>query len=172
MPYSSQNLISEEDFKKFKKNRFYYYEHKGKKYMLASTHLKEFKTGYMTWLDHKIFGGGIKSFKINCPKAKTINCGSHPHNYYLEILSSLGLIGFLLFLTLFLIVFKKTFINKYFKNSDLNNFHLITPFIFLFFAEIFPIKSTGSFFSTGNATYIFLLLSIIVQLSKGKKLFD
>ena len=29
----------------------------------------------------------------------------------------------------------------------------------LFFAEIFPIRSTGSFFTTGNATYIFLLLS-------------
>ena len=135
---------------------------------MTNSHLKEFKTGYMTWLDKKIFGGGIKSFKINCPKAQTTNCGSHPHNYYLEILSNLGLVGFVIIFILFSLIFFKTFIVKYFKNSNLNNYHLITPFIFLFFSEVFPIKSTGSFFSTGNATYIFLLLSIIIPLSKVK----
>lgn len=60
----------------------------------------------------------------------------------------------------------KIFLKKYFFKSSLNTFHLITPFIFLFFAEIFPIKSKGSFFLTGNATYIFLILSIIISLKK------
>ena len=36
--------------------------------------------------------------------------------------------------------------------------------MFLFFVEIFPIKSTGSFFTTGNATYFFLILSILIGL--------
>ncbi len=170
LPFSSKNIITSEEIKKAKIHQFYIYEYKGQKFRLTNSHVKEFKLGYRTWLEKKIFGGGIKSFKIICPKAKTINCGSHPHNYYLEILSSLGLIGFFIFLLLFYLVLIKTFIVKYFKNSHLNNFHLITPFIFLFFAEIFPLKSTGSFFSTGNATYIFLLLGILIQLSKGKKI--
>ena len=74
----------------------------------------------------------------------------------------------MIILFLFLIVFDKTFIKKYFKNSSLNNNIIITPFIFLFFAEIFPIKSTGSFFTTNNATYIFLILSILIALSDAK----
>ena len=110
----------------------------------------------------------MKSFKINCPKSGIVNCSSHPHNYYLEILPSLGLVGFFIVFILFSFAFMKTFIKKYFKKSQLNNFHLITPFIFLFFLEVFPIKSTGSFFSTGNATYIFLILSILIPLSKTK----
>ena len=36
----------------------------------------------------------------------------------------------------------------------------------LFFAEIFPFKTTGSFFTTGNATFIFFIIAIIVSLSK------
>ena len=32
-------------------------------------------------------------------------------------------------------------------------------------SQIFPLKSTGSFFTTGNTTYLFLILSIIVGLS-------
>ena len=167
-PFSEKNLLTEEEKEKNEIHEFYTFEHQGKKYKMLNSHLKEFKTGYVTWLDKKILGGGIKSFKINCPKAKTINCSSHPHNYYLEILANLGLIGFFIILFLFIAIFFKIFIPKYFKKSHLNNFHLITPFIFLFFAEIFPIKSTGSFFSTANSTYIFLILSIIVSLAKKK----
>ena len=43
---------------------------------------------------------------------------------------------------------------------------MITPFIFLFLAEIFPIRTTGSFFSTGNATFFFLVIAVTIALSK------
>ena len=172
LPLSSKNLLTNEEVEKYKNLEtndleFYTFEYKNKKYKMTNVYHKEFKTGYILWSDKKLFGGGMKSFKVNCPKAK-INCNKHPHNYYLEILAILGLFGFFIIFILFSLLFMKTFFAKYFKNSNLNHYHLITPFIFLFFAEIFPIKSTGSFFTTGNATYIFLLLSIIIPLSKVK----
>ena len=34
--------------------------------------------------------------------------------------------------------------------------------------EIFPLKSTGSFFTTGNATYIFLVIAFSVALARKK----
>ncbi|MDA7828943.1 hypothetical protein N9A35_00185 [bacterium] len=49
---------------------------------------------------------------------------------------------------------------------EFNN--LIVPFIFLFIAEIFPLKSTGSFFTTGNTTYIFLIMAILIGLVSKK----
>ncbi len=172
LPFSSKNLLTNEEVEEYKNLEtndleFYTFEYKDKKYKMTNVYHKEFKTGYILWSDKKLFGGGMKSFKVNCPKAK-INCNKHPHNYYLEILAILGLFGFFIIFILFSLIFMKTFFAKYFKNSNLNHYHLITPFIFLFFAEIFPIKSTGSFFTTGNATYIFLLLSIIIPLSKVK----
>ena len=84
----------------------------------------------------------------------------HPHNYYLEILTEIGLIGLLIVLAIFFQILYITFYRKYFTKSSLKDNNYIIPFIFLFIAEIFPLKSTGSFFTTGNTTYLFLLIGI------------
>ena len=97
-------------------------------------------------------------------------CSSHPHNYYLELLSELGLIGFILALiiltyTLYLLITsKRQFVSGNFTNN------LISPFILVFLVEIFPIKTSGSFFTTGNATFIFLILGIIIGLNYNRQL--
>ena len=86
----------------------------------------------------------------------------HPHNYYLEILTETGLLGFGIIFFLFIIILYQSFYKKYFSNSKLDKNNYITPFIFLFIVEIFPLKSTGSFFTTGNTTFIFLVIAILI----------
>ena len=129
----------------------------------SNMYLKEFHLGYMTWKENIIIGGGINSFYLNC-KINYDICTSHPHNYYLEILSELGIIGIcvvsIIFVKLLHIYFK---IKNNFNLSYENN--VITAFVLLLFVEMFPLKTTGSFFTTGNATYIFLLIATIVGLS-------
>ena len=130
-----------------------------------NTYIKEFYSGYMSWLENFFIGGGINSFHYNC--LQTINaCASHPHNYYLEILSELGLIGMILWSIVFSYLIYISIVKIYFLKSVLKNNYLITPFSILFLVEIFPIKSTGSFFTTGNATFIFFLISSIIALSR------
>ena len=137
----------------------------------APPYLKQFVTFYETWRMHKYIGGGIKNFRYYCHHRENINknskfiCNMHPHNYYLEILTETGIVGFFLISLFFLLVLIQTFVKKYFMDSPLKNNGVIIPFIFLFIAEILPIKSTGSFFTTGNATYIFLILGILIGLS-------
>jgi O-antigen ligase len=133
-------------------------------------HLKEFVTFYDTWLMHKYLGGGIKNFRYYCHHRDNIGknphfiCNMHPHNYYLEILTELGIVGFLIICSIFLTVLFISFCKKYSSKSQQPINNLLIPFIFLFIAEIFPIKSTGSFFTTGNTTYLFLIMSILVAL--------
>ena len=133
-------------------------------------YLKEFATFYDTWLMNKYIGGGIKNFRYYCHVRPNINkssgfiCNMHPHNYYLEILTETGLLGFIVISISFLNVLYVSFYKKYFQNNSLNKNNMITPFIFLFFVEIFPLKSTGSFFTTGVSTYIFLILGILIGL--------
>jgi len=133
-------------------------------------YLKEFSTFYDTWLMHKYIGGGIKNFRYYCHERPNIKkdvkfvCNMHPHNYYLEILTETGLFGFLILVVAFVNILYTIFYNKYFIKHNLNENIMIIPFIFLFIVEIFPIKSTGSFFTTGNTTYLFLILGILIGL--------
>ena len=96
----------------------------------------------------------------------------HPHNYYLEILTETGLVGFIILTICFFLILYKTFYKKYFMKSVLNYNNVIIPFMFLFISEIFPIKSTGSFFTTGNATYIFLIMAILIGLRNQDNLIE
>jgi len=150
--YKMTSLIKQKDF--FNDDSPYY--------------MKEFSSFYNTWLINKNFGGGIKNFRYYCrkrqdiPSNASIPCNMHPHNYYLEILTETGFVGFLITLLIFFNILYLTFIKKYFSNSNIKDNNLITPFIFLFIAEIFPFKSTGSFFTTGNATYIFLIIGVMI----------
>jgi len=135
-------------------------------------YIREFATFYDTWQMNKYIGGGIKNFRYYChvrpnlDKNSVFKCNMHPHNYYLEILTETGLIGFILISVIFTIILYKTLYKKYFIKSALNDNVIIIPFIFLFIAEIFPIKSTGSFFTTGNATYLFLIMALLIGISE------
>ena len=102
----------------------------------------------------------------NIEKNSTFICNMHPHNYYLEILTETGIIGLVIITSFFLGVLYISFFKKYFTRSLLNNNNHIIPFIFLFIVEIFPLKSTGSFFTTGNTTYFFLILAILIGLTR------
>ena len=128
-----------------------------------NTYIKEFYSGIKSWQENIFIGGGINSFHYNCVKTVAA-CASHPHNYYLEILSENGLIGMIFWGGIFAYIFYVSILKKFFIKSNINNNNLITPFAILFFIEIFPIKTTGSFFTTGNATYFFFIMAVIIAL--------
>ena len=138
----------------------------------APNYYKEFASFYDTWLINKYIGGGIKNFRYYChvrpniAKNYEFKCNMHPHNYYLEILTETGLIGFLIISTIFILTLYISLYKKYFSNSPLKDNHLIIPFIFLFITEIFPIKSSGSFFTTGNTSYLVFVLAVIIGFSR------
>ena len=104
-------------------------------------------------------------------KPQNIVCANHAHNYYLEFLSETGIIGISLLVIFFLILLKDSFnyLKKYNqqKNQEIN---LLIPVIVLFFLEIWPIKSTGSFFTTWGATFFWINTAILIA-AKTKKSF-
>ena len=141
-------------------------------YLSKPFYVREFSTFYNTWKLNKYIGGGIINFRFYCHIRDNINkdskfvCNMHPHNYYLEILTETGLIGFALILIIFSITLYISLFKKYLDKSHLNSNHVITPFILLLITEIFPVKSTGSFFTTGNSTYFFIIFATVIALSR------
>ena len=144
-------------------------------YDTKSGYIKLFYTTLDTWKKNKIFGNGIKSFRADCLefnfceiKAQKENrlCSNHPHNYYLEILTETGILGILITLviaSIFLIFIFRNF--KLFEQNNLDNLILLAATTSLVL-ETFPIKSTGSIFTTSNATYLILISAIVLSYAK------
>ena len=135
---------------------------------------QEMKTFYGTWMMNKYIGGGMKSFRHNCPKRKIIShnerttCNTHPHNYYLEILTDVGLIGFIITCLIFILTIYNSIIKNYFLKPRKPINIISVPFVFIFISEIFPIRTSGSYFTTSTATFIFILIAVIITLTKQK----
>ncbi len=136
----------------------------------GSGHLVIYLTAIDVWLDNPIIGNGIKSFRIKClTKLHLPNriCQNHPHNYYIELLNNTGLLGALLFIcAVFYLIINKFFNFKYYeKNEKL----LFICLLIIIITEFFPLKSSGSFFSTANSFFTFLILGMLNGLKKIKE---
>ena len=77
---------------------------------------------------NKYIGGGIKNFRYYCHVRPNIEknskfvCNMHPHNYYLEILTETGLVGFFIDINYFYLnfiyyIFKKIFYKFKFRHK-------------------------------------------------------
>jgi len=139
------------------------------RYYDPSGYILHFRTAAQIWQKNKVFGSGIKAFKHKCTYEAGQTCGSHPHNYTLELLVDTGLIGFtIIYLFFSLAAFQ--FFRFYKHTSNINLKLLSLPFSVIVFLEFFPLRSSGSFFSTSNATILFFMLAVMVGISNFKKL--
>tara|TARA_B100000683_G_scaffold261663_1_gene287857 strand:+ start:143 stop:1021 length:879 start_codon:yes stop_codon:yes gene_type:complete len=145
---------------------------------ISNIHLKEIESGIFTWKESKLFGGGVKSFKWVCEnidrakvlhlvsKRGRVNCNNHPHNYYIQLAAELGAIGFLIFITLITVTIIQFFSSFYkFKQNVYFN-KLLLVFFIVFLNEIFPFRTSGSFFTTTNAFSLFFILPFVSGLIK------
>ena len=127
-------------------------------------HGKIFLTSYKSFKDKMFFGNGLKSFRYNCKnylKEKNTLCSTHSHNYHLEILHDTGIIGFII-LSFFVLslIFKKVKL-LFSKELDSSQKIVLSLLLLNLLIELFPLKSTGSIFTTWNGTLLWLSISLI-----------
>ena len=124
------------------------------------------------FLEKPLFGRGIKSFRNYCKEKIHLPnrvCESHPHNFFLDLLNDIGLIGFIIFF----IPVLSLFFSNYFDYLSNNKGKLFSDWVYLsiclaIFIQFFPIKSSGSFFSTYNSAFTFLILGISLGIHQAK----
>ena len=151
-------------------------------FLKYSGHNVIYETAFIMWTKQPIFGFGQKSFRIKCheidsPETLHVNtmilpdgCSTHPHNYYLEILSESGIIGAILLITFFIILLKNSIANQLeARQLIISEKYLLIPIILVFFLEIWPLRSTGSFFTTWNASFFWMIAGILLA-SNSKKI--
>jgi len=109
-----------------------------------------------------LIGNGLKSIRINCKKVvleKGEMCLAHPHNFHLEILNDTGLLGYLSLAFFVILTILKSLKNYRYKTTFVQK--CIFIFILLnFLIEIWPLKSTGSLFSTWTGSITWLTVAL------------
>tara|TARA_B100000131_G_scaffold321813_1_gene373837 strand:+ start:1371 stop:2750 length:1380 start_codon:yes stop_codon:yes gene_type:complete len=121
--------------------------------------------------DKFFIGSGIKGFRIDCSKNKYNNikslsfykrCSTHPHNLYFELLAETGSLGFISILIFFILIIKTNLKNILILKKNKFNFEdqiifscYIAAFA-VFISILWPIRSSGSFFSNFNGSTIWI----------------
>ena len=143
-----------------------------------SSYGRLWESGYLLFEKNKIFGVGLKNYRVDCdnqidPRPESIPqfCSTHPHNFVLEILSETGLVGFFIFFIFFF------YLIFYFKNkirylrSDIafkKYSSLLYGNILILLIYVWPLKTSGSFFTTWNGSFFWLNLGIALLITKKK----
>jgi len=112
----------------------------GQHQAFAETALEIFKK-------NPIFGSGIKTYRISCQQIRLdydiINCSTHPHNIFFQLLSETGLAGIFLYLVVLLIISKELLCFFFGKNKRTLSIFFLLSFCF-YYNPIFP---SGQFFN-------------------------
>ncbi len=146
------NLLKIEDNNNYLNKKSHYFAH--------------YSAAYQIFERNIMFGVGLKNFRNFCDDDSLNNrinsnfqnkkCATHPHSFYFEVLSELGLVGLFLTLCLFVTIFYQVLIT-YLKTK--NYFLLLNSFIVLVY--FIPFLPRGSFFTNWNAIIFWTIIAIL-----------
>ena len=139
--------------------------------------------------DKMLTGNGIKNFHLACSLLKIdqkknninylsffqrnneLSCSTHPHNTYLQILSEIGLFGFLFILSFFIKIFYSNIIILF--KGNFNNIRIASYFANLgIIINLFPVIPSGSFFNNWMSLMWFYPLGFWLYLNLLYKKFN
>jgi O-antigen ligase len=135
-----------------------------------------FSSSFNIWQNNKVFGVGLKNYRVTCNintkdqfTDQSTLCSSHPHQNWLELLVETGIVGTILFLVFIINIAKyvysrKSIFNK--KNNIYAGYAIGLLMTLVFF--LWPIKSSGSMFTTFFMSFVWFNLALLFSLLKHK----
>ena len=135
-----------DNYKKKFLNKFYIFSH---------DHQGHYMLSYKIFKDYPLAGTGIKGFRYLCRNQIYIlenndGCSTHPHNIYVQILVSNGLIGFFLIIFVFFYILKEIFLSRKKINyqSEFNKDETSKAILIAsIFVNFWPLIPSGNFFN-------------------------
>tara|TARA_B100000886_G_scaffold131917_1_gene88969 strand:+ start:604 stop:1893 length:1290 start_codon:yes stop_codon:yes gene_type:complete len=136
-----------------------------KDHISSTRYYAHYVTAYRMTKENIFFGVGLKNFRNESYNEKyhdqkVINHAggsTHPHQTHFEILSELGIIGYILIISNFIyILFKQR------KNENINKYIGISFLITI----LLPLLPSGSFFTSYGATIFFINYSFLIYSNK------
>ena len=151
------NHIFEDYYEMFKKGESFDRD----KIIRSNQHFAHYYTAILIFNENKIFGSGIKTFRIESFKEKYNSIdkfygqSTHPHQIHFEFLSELGIVGYFLIISNFVYLLRKNI----FQKKDF----LIKSGILFLIASLVPVLPSGSFFTSYGAAIFWINYSFLIK---------
>jgi len=129
-------------------------------YINKSHYGSHYKVAIEVFKNNKLTGVGLKNYRIEVTKDKYAGKLSsiHPHQIHFEILSELGILGYLFFIS-FMLVNLYLSIKSYFKTK---NYFVLSGSLYVM-AALIPILPSGSFFTSFSATFFWMNFALMTS---------
>ena len=113
-PFHQMSLLSEKFLDKYDDVAIKYSKESLIKFNIFSAHHHDhYMTGIKIFKDNIIFGVGPEQFRVKCELKKYATgndpCSTHPHNYFIQVLSETGIFGICFYLIVLIFLFKEIF---------------------------------------------------------------
>ena len=139
----------EEQYEEHKKKIF------NKIYIFSHDHHGHYMLSYEIFKDHPLIGTGVKGFRYLCRNKiyileKNDGCSTHPHNTYVQILVSTGIIGLSLLIFALSFFIREIFMCKREINKmDYFDKYIVSKGILVsaIFINLWPLIPSGNFFN-------------------------
>ena len=138
--------------------------------IFSPIHTSLYLTSLNMFEDKKIIGQGPKMFRMLCDQYKQneMGCSTHPHNYYMQALSELGLVG-ILFLAIFYISLLYFYFKIFITRLAVNVKKVINCKVFIIIGLLIvysPLSPHGDFFNNWNNILNYLLIGFLINKNK------
>jgi len=148
-------------------------------FIFTEHHEEIYKNSINLFMLKPLLGIGPKMFREDCQNFSEYTtesgCSSHSHNYYIQILTETGSIGFALFISFLFYIIWSFYLN--FKRSKSNtnqiNFNdlICINLVYLFIILYLPTPS-GNFFNNWLSIFHFIPLGIFFYLTNNKNIYE
>ena len=123
------------------------------KSIFTQSHDSLIRTANNMFLDKPLIGHGPKMFRVICKEEKYAvgisPCTTHPHNFYVQLLSETGIVGFSFLFSVFVYVFYCAY--RQFKSIVLRQNRYLSDYQVCLLAclliTVWPLSPNGNFFN-------------------------
>lgn len=135
--------------------------------VFSNDHQNHYVLAMKLFKEKPILGHGPKGFRNYCRSVNydspTGICSTHPHNYFFQILSELGLLGLSFFLFGLFFIIVKFIKSKYYRTENLiiSSFRIISLGLLVL---LFPLVPTGNFFNNWISIINYYYIGIYIYL--------
>ncbi len=134
-------------------------------YYLSFQHEIYYKNAFNIFKSNIFFGVGPKLYQIYCKDEKfkthhddALNCSTHPHNYYFQIMAETGLVGLFFIVILYLFCFYK-FLNLIILSGNSPQIMFYVGLLII----LFPFLPSGNIFGSNISVFIYLFIGFIIN---------